>query len=94
MGGGGPSMGHPFEHVFNFGPGGPEGGFEIPGFGFVQFGNQRGQRQPKSPNVDAHLSITLEEAFTGTTKEIRLMRKIYNKAKDKVERAAVEAFLS
>ena len=23
MGGGGPSMGHPFEHVFNFGPGGP-----------------------------------------------------------------------
>jgi DnaJ family protein B protein 4 len=84
--GGGTSMGHPFEHVFNFGPGGPSGGgFEIPGFGFVQFGNQRGSSQPKSPNVDAHLSITLEEAFTGTTKELRLMRKIYNKAKDKIE---------
>ena len=82
MGNGSP-MRHPFEHVFNFGPGSQGQSFEIPGFGFVKFGNQ--QRQPKSPNVNANLSITLEEAFNGTTKEIRLMRKIYNSSKDKIE---------
>ena len=77
-GGGG---GHPFQHMFRQG----QQGVEIPGFGFVQFGNQQRQRQPKSPNLDAHVSITLEEGFKGTTKEIKLMRTIYNSGNDIVE---------
>ncbi len=64
----------------------PIPGFNIPG---LHTNNTRSSPVGKPPSVDATLEISLEEAFTGKTKQVCISRSILNRSIRKIENETI-----
>jgi DnaJ-class molecular chaperone len=53
----------------------------------TRFGRQQQQRPPRT--VEVPLKLTLKELYTGTTKKLKVTRKVFNKESNKLEEKEV-----